>query len=130
MNELFDRVAGWASDVVSRAPFFVFCVLSIAIWLPSLPLFEDSEAWQLPINTFTTVVTFLLVALLQNSQRRTELAMHRKLDAIADGLADLMQQSSEADGRDIEADVAELRQAAGIEMESSDDEDESEAART
>lgn len=130
MNELFDRVAGWASDVVSRAPFFVFCVLSIVIWLPSLPLFKDPEAWQLPINTFTTVVTFLLVALLQNSQRRTELAMHRKLDAIADGLADLMQQTSEAGGRDVAEDVTELRQAAGIEMESSDGRRQSESART
>jgi low affinity Fe/Cu permease len=92
MNEVFDRVAGWTSDVVSRAPFFVFCVLTIAIWAPSLPLFKDTESWQLPINTFTTVVTFLLVALLQNSQRRSELAMHRKLDAISDGLADLMHQ--------------------------------------
>lgn len=46
--------------------------------------------------------------------------MHRKLDAIADGLADLMQQTSEAGGRDVEHDVAELRQAAGIERESTD----------
>jgi low affinity Fe/Cu permease len=121
MNEMFDRIAGWTSDVVSKAPFFVFCVLTIAIWAPSLPFFKDTESWQLPINTFTTVVTFLLVALLQNSQRRTELAIHRKLDAISDGLADLMQQTSEASGQDVERDIAELREAAGIEMESSDD---------
>ncbi len=120
MNELFDRIAGWTSDLVSRAPFFVFCILTIAIWAPSLPLFKDTESWQLPINTFTTVVTFLLVALLQNSQRRTELAMQRKLDAISDGLADLMHQTSEASGQDVERDIAKLRQAAGIDMESSD----------
>jgi low affinity Fe/Cu permease len=120
MNELFDRIAGRTSDVVSRAPFFVFCVLSIAIWAPSLPLFNDTESWQLPINTFTTVVTFLLVALLQNSQRRTELAMHRKLDAISEGLADLMHQTSEASGKDVERDIVKLRQAAGTEMASSD----------
>lgn len=130
MEKWFDRVAEWAADVVSRAPFFVFCVLSILIWLPSLPLFKDTESWQLPINTFTTVVTFLLVALLQNSQRRTELAMHRKLDALAGGLADLMQQSSEAAGRDVDKDVAELRRAAGIEMESTDGAGDAQPARS
>lgn len=87
----FDRFAERASQLVSRAWFFVGCVLLVVIWAPSLPLFGSVDTWQLIINTATTIVTFLLVALLQNSQRRAETAMNRKLDATADGLADTME---------------------------------------
>jgi Low affinity iron permease len=87
----FDRFAEAAARFVSRAWFFVLCVLLIVIWAPSLPLFGDVDTWQLIINTATTIVTFLLVALLQNSQWRTSEAINRKLDATADGLADTME---------------------------------------
>jgi low affinity Fe/Cu permease len=50
----------------------------------------DVNTWQLWINTVTTIVTFLLVALLQNAQERENLATQHKLNAIADGLAELM----------------------------------------
>jgi low affinity Fe/Cu permease len=117
MNKAFDRIASWVADIVSRAPFFLFCVLLIVIWVPSFPLFSSPEAWQLPINTITTIITFLLVALLQNTERRTEGALTRKLDAIADALADLMFHTGEATGRDIDRDIKELREAAQVEME-------------
>lgn len=120
MNELFDRVATWCAKLVGRAPFFIFCLLSIVIWMPSFPLFDSLDAWQLPINTFTTVVTFLLVALLQNTQGRTERALNRKLDAIADGLADVMDHLADGDETDLDDDIDELRNAAGVEMEPSD----------
>jgi low affinity Fe/Cu permease len=119
MHALFDRVAERSSEMASRAPFFIFCLVTVAVWLPSFPVFGDVERWQLPINTFTTVVTFLLVALLQNAQHRTDRALHHKLDAIADGLADLMHYSTDADGHDVERDIRELRQAVGIDMEPS-----------
>ena len=51
------------------APFFVACVGLVLLWLLSYPLFGSSDTWQLVINTATTIVTFLMVALLQNSQR-------------------------------------------------------------
>jgi Low affinity iron permease len=113
----FDRFAGRTADIVSRAPFFALCVAIVIIWLPTLPLAPDFDSWQLLINTPTTVMTFLLVAILQNSQRRTELALQCKLDALADGLADLMEHFL-PDGpdkfADLEQDIAELKQAVGL----------------
>ena len=111
---LFDRFAGHASDFVSHAAFFLACVLLVLVWAPSYFLFDDVDTWQLVINTATTIVTFLLVALLQNSQRRNEVAMHTKLDALADGLADLMQGIA-PDNERLQKDMRELREAVGIE---------------
>ena len=85
----FDVFAAWASGVVSRAPFFASCVLLVVIWVPTLFLLDINTS-QLLINTATTIITFLLVALLQNSQARSEKADNAKLNAVADGLADLM----------------------------------------
>jgi low affinity Fe/Cu permease len=86
----FDRVATAVAAVVSRAPFFAVCTLLVLVWAASFPLFPSTDTWQLVINSATTIVTFLLVALLQNTQRRSEAALQHKLDALADGLADLM----------------------------------------
>ena len=88
MTGMFDRFASAASTFVARAPFFACCVLLVVVWLPSLTLFGNVDTWQLVINTVTTIVTFLLVALLQNAQERFERATNVKLDAIADYLAD------------------------------------------
>lgn len=72
MRARFDHFADWAADMVASVWFFVFCLLTVLVWMPSLPLFKDTESWQLPINTFTTVVTFLMLALLHNTQHRFE----------------------------------------------------------
>jgi low affinity Fe/Cu permease len=114
---LFDRFAARAADLVSRAPFFAFCVLLVVAWIPTLPLAGSFDTWQLLINTPTTVLTFLLVAILQNTQRRTERALHHKLDALADGLADLMAHflpDEEDPSRDLHRDIVELKQAVGL----------------
>jgi low affinity Fe/Cu permease len=87
----FDRFADHAAQFVSRAWFFVFCLLLVVLWMPSLPLFGTIDTWQLVINTVTTCITFLLVALLQNTQWRGDKATNEKLDAIADGLSDTME---------------------------------------
>ena len=110
----FDRFAERASDVVSEAGFFLACLLLVVVWVPSYFVFGDVDTWQLVINTATTIVTFLLVALLQNSQRRNELAMNAKLDALADGLADLMEGIA-PDNAKLQSDMRELRTAVGIE---------------
>jgi low affinity Fe/Cu permease len=110
----FDRFAARASDFVSEAVFFLGCVLLVVIWLPSYFAFRNIDTWQLVINTATTIVTFLLVALLQNSQRRNELAMNAKLDALADGLADLMEGIAPENAK-LQSDMRELRTAVGIE---------------
>jgi low affinity Fe/Cu permease len=117
---VFDRLAGHAALVASRATFFVFCLLLVVVWLPSYFLLRDLDLWQLIINTVTTIITFLMVALLQNSQTRADQAVQHKLNAIADGLADLMDEVATNNGkrngnRDLKQDLVELRAAVGLE---------------
>jgi low affinity Fe/Cu permease len=114
---LFDRFAGWMSHVASRAAFFTFCVLLVVVWAPTYFLFGNVDTWQLIINTVTTIITFLMVALLQNSQTRSDQAVQHKLNAIADALADLMEHQSGVTRADtLHNDLAELRDAVGLEQ--------------
>jgi low affinity Fe/Cu permease len=121
----FDRLAGHAANIVSRAPFFAFCVLLVGVWIfqgvitifftGDIHSFLDDK-YQLEINTTTTIITFLLVALLQNSQTREDQASQHKLNAIADALADMMDRQAERYGDDhLRADIRELRLAVGLE---------------
>ena len=110
---LFDRFADRASRLVSEAPFFAACVVLVVIWAPTI-LFLSFDTWQLLINTATTIVTFLLVALLQNSQTRNDQATQHKLNAIADGLADLMEHVG-GENEALRREVHELKLAVGLE---------------
>ena len=121
---LFDRFAGRSADFVSRAPFFTFCVLLVVLWAPTYFLVGNFDTYQLLINTPTTIITFLLVALLQNTQKRSEQALQHKLDAVADGLADLMEHFAANDDperraakEDLAGDIEDLRAAVGLEGE-------------
>lgn len=118
----FDRFAARAAMVASRAWFFAFCVLLVLVWLPSFFVLHNIDTWQLIINTLTTIVTFLLVALLQNSQTRSDNALQHKLNAIAQGLSDLMEHVAALTpeegaelGADLTQDRKELRAAVGLE---------------
>jgi hypothetical protein len=118
----FDRFATTAASFVSRAWFFTLCVRLVLLWAPSYFAFGDVDTWQLVINTATTIITFLLVALLQNTQSRANDAVQHKLNAIADALADLMTSTArENDGDDhpLHRDVSELRAAVGLEQKES-----------
>lgn len=110
----FDRFAARANVFVSRAVFFTLCVLLVVLWLPSFFLFNSVDTWQLIINTVTTIVTFLLVALLQNSQTRNDTATQDKLNAVAAGLADLVQLVGRDDPKAAEL-RRELLAAVGLE---------------
>jgi hypothetical protein len=118
---VFDRFAGWSALIASRAYFFAFCVLLIVIWAPTYFLISSVDTWQLIINTATTIITFLMVALLQNSQTRSDQAVQHKLNAIADGLADVMQHLVDGgeSGDRLRNDLDELRQAVGLEQHES-----------
>lgn len=82
MGRLFERfaqmVAGWAG----RPPAFVLAFLVIVVWGVTGPLFKWSDTWQLVINTGTTIITFLMVFLIQNAQNRDAAAIQAKLDEI------------------------------------------------
>ena len=111
----FDWFAQHSAELASRAPFFAFCVALVAGWAPTL-LFMDFDTWQLLINTPTTIITFLLVALLQNTQRRGEQAPHLKLDALAEGMADLMSHFAD-ENNDLRKEIEDLKAAVGLEEE-------------
>lgn len=116
MSDFFDRFASAVSTQVARAWFFTLCVLVVLVWAPSLPLFGSIDTWQLVINTATTIITFLLVALLQNTQDRTTKALNHKLDAALNALAHVLEND---EGEAARSCVSELRRMAGVEMEPS-----------
>jgi len=115
MKSRFDHFAEASSDYVSRAAFFAACILLVLVWAPSYFVIRNFDTWQLIINTATTIIIFLLVALLQNSGRRSDRAIHHKLDALADGLADLMEDRIHPNRADLAGDVADLKRAVGLE---------------
>jgi low affinity Fe/Cu permease len=120
---LFDRFAQQASAFFSRPLFFACCVLLVVVWAPTYFLVRDAEEWQLIIHTITTIITFLMVALLQNNETRADMAIQGKLNALADALSHLMEQHG--DGSDaVRQHVRELRHAVGLEEIESSDADE------
>ena len=115
----FDRVAEAVTRFVSKGAFFTICVVTVAIWVPTLALFESLDTWQLVLNTVTSVSAFLLIALLQNSERRYDEALHRKIDALAEAVADLLEREARgADGAELERvreDIDTLRDSVELE---------------
>lgn len=85
----FDEFAEACSRFISRAPYFVACCLLVLIWAPSYFILKNLDTWQLIINTATTIITFLMVALLENSTQRFEDAVHVKLDCILELLQEV-----------------------------------------
>jgi len=81
-NTWFLRFAKWASRVTGRPFSFTVAVGVIVTWLVTGPLFHFSDTWQLIINTATTIITFLMVFLIQNTQNRDTEAMQIKLDEL------------------------------------------------
>jgi low affinity Fe/Cu permease len=82
MKDLFRKTAHWTSDKVGSPLAFAFAVLAILAWGITGPLFGYSDTWQLIINTATTILTFLMVFLVQNTQNRDARAIHLKLDEL------------------------------------------------
>ena len=78
----FNKAANWVARVAGKPATFVVCVLCVVVWAVSGPFFGFSENWQLVINTGTTIVTFLMVFLIQNTQNRDGAAIQAKLDEL------------------------------------------------
>ena len=78
----FTRFAQWTSRTMGRPSSFAVAFFIIVIWAVSGPLFGFSDTWQLVINTGTTIVTFLMVFLIQNTQNRDSEAIQVKLDEL------------------------------------------------
>jgi len=81
-SRVFGDVANKTSQAAGRASTFIFAAVLILVWAITGPLFGFSDTWQLVINTGTTIVTFLMVFLIQNSQNRDSAAIQVKLDEL------------------------------------------------
>ena len=79
---IFDRFARWTERQLGRSVTFALAFLSIVLWAVTGPLFGWSDTWQLVINTGTTIVTFLMVFVIQNTQNRDTKAVQLKLDEL------------------------------------------------
>ena len=86
MKELFRKFAQTTSAAVGSSWAFIFAVLIILVWAITGPMFGYSDTWQLVINTGTTIITFLMVFLIQNTQNRDAKAIHLKLDELIRGV--------------------------------------------
>lgn len=82
MREYFRKFANYVSMMTGSAWAFLLALGTIIVWAISGPIFGFSDTWQLVINTGTTIVTFLMVFLIQNTQNRDAKAIHLKLDEL------------------------------------------------
>ncbi|TAK35139.1 MAG: low affinity iron permease family protein [Chloroflexota bacterium] len=82
MNDIFHTFAETASHLLGSAWAFVAALMIIVFWAVTGPIFGFSDTWQLVINTGTTIITFLMVFLIQNTQNRDAKAIHLKLDEL------------------------------------------------
>lgn len=86
MSDLFHRLASRISTTAGTPWAFIGALLVILIWLITGPLFGFSDTWQLVINTGTTIITFLMVFLIQNTQNRDSKTIQLKLDELLKGV--------------------------------------------
>src|SRR5207244_8735495 len=82
MNQLFRKFSSAAADALGSSWMFIANVFLILVWLFAGPFFHYSDTWQLIVNTATTVITYLAVFLIQNTQNRDAKAVHLKLDEL------------------------------------------------
>jgi low affinity Fe/Cu permease len=102
----FTRAAKWASRTAGKPSTFLVAVVIILLWALSGPLFDFSDTWQLVINTGTTIITFLMVFLIQNTQNRDTEALQIKLDELlraVDAARNTMIDLEELDDEELEA---------------------------
>ena len=116
---LFARLANGVAHVSGKPATFALCCLIVIVWAVSGPVFHYSDTWQLVINTGTTIVTFLMVFLIQNTQNRDGAALQAKLDELIRvtkearndlvGVENKSEQELEQLREDCEEDIAEER---------------------
>lgn len=110
----FDRFVEASYQRVSRAPFFAVCAGIVIVWFVSVPWWPDLKSWQVAIHTVASVISLLLIVLLENASRRAEEASQEKLNVIAEALSDLMLSRAQ-DDPGLEQAARKLREAIGLE---------------
>jgi len=81
-KNFFERFSNWATAATGSSAAFIIATATIVIWAVTGPVFHYSETWQLIINTGTTIITFLMVFLIQKSQNKDSKAIHLKLNEL------------------------------------------------
>ena len=118
IRDAFGVFARKTSTVLGSAWAFVIAILIIVVWAMTGPAFHYSDTWQLIINTGTTIVTFLMVFLIQNTQNRDAKAVHLKLDELIRALGGArnklvdLEKLSDDDLKSLEAEFERLRKKA------------------
>jgi low affinity Fe/Cu permease len=82
MSKKFAQMANYVAEASGNPGVFAAAALTVLLWLVTGPLFSYSDTWQLVMNTWTNVVTFLMVFVIQNSQNRDSAALQAKLDEL------------------------------------------------
>lgn len=119
MNDFFRRMAQRASSVFGSAWGFSVALATILVWAATGPIFHFSDTWQLVINTWTNLVTFVMVFVIQNSQNRDSKATLLKLDELIRSQAGArnalinLEGLSEAELERVETEFKRLRERAG-----------------
>ena len=111
----FERFVEATYQRVSDAPFFFVCLAIVLAWLVSVPLWQDLKSWQVAIHTVGSVLSLLLLVLLENASRRSGEAAQEKMNVIAEALAALMDSGARNDP-ELEEAVKRLRDAVGLEV--------------
>lgn len=112
MQELFQGISNKVSSWMGSAGAFVWSCLIVILWALSGPWFDYSDSWQLVINTGTTVATFLMVFLIQNTQNRDAKAIHIKLDELVkanSGARNMMVGAEELSEKELDQLLEEFR---------------------
>ena len=129
MRELFRKFAQMTSQAVGSSWAFILAFLIILVWAFTGPMFHYSDTWQLVINTGTTIVTFLMVFLIQNTQNRDAKAIHLKLDELIKGVKGArtglvnLEQLSDADLERLQSEFERLHKSLGHLHEKEDEQD-------
>jgi low affinity Fe/Cu permease len=129
MRELFRKFAQTTSQAVGSSWAFLLAFLIIVVWALTGPMFHYSDTWQLVINTGTTIVTFLMVFLIQNTQNRDAKAIHLKLDELIRGVKGArtglvnLEQLSDADLERLQQEFDRLHKSLGHLHEKQDEQE-------
>lgn len=110
----FEQFVERVNEVVSKAPFFYVILAVLIAWAASFPLWSSATKWELALHTGSSVLSLLLLVLLQNAERRTDESAHEKLNVIAEALSDLMTSRAQ-DDPELRESVQKLRDAVGLE---------------
>jgi low affinity Fe/Cu permease len=116
LSEFFRRFACWSAEQVGSAWAFIFATALVVVWALTGPVSHYSDSWELVINTITTVITFLMVFLIQNAQNRHSKATQLKLDELLRGVAGArtglvrLEQLTDAEIAHLEKEFEQLRE--------------------